>query len=298
MYICVSGGDDLMIRIVTDSTTDIPQDIIEKYGIDYLPLYVIIDGREYRDRIDISTDKVFEYMRCNVIPKTAQVSSNDTETVFRKRLQAGEDLIYIGFSSKMSGTFKLVSGILSKLNNEFPDRRIAAIDSRGGSLATGIITMRAAEDALSSVDFDTLVSRINCMVENIEHVFVITDLVWMIRGGRISKTLGYSAKMLKIRPILDVSNGEMQVIRKVQGTKRAMSKVADIVAERAKNYPDQMIGITHADDIEAAERMKELISTRLPGCSFLTMEIGPVLGVHIGIGGVGVFFLRNNCSNK
>ena len=283
-----------MIRIVTDSTTDIPQNIADEYGVDILPLHVIIEGKEYLDRIEISTDEVYAYMRRNIVPKTAQVSYHDTEAALRKRLGAGEDLIYIGFSAKMSGTFHLVHTVLNELREEFPDRRIAAIDSRGGSLATGIITMRAAEEAMNRMEFDPLTAVIQDMIANIEHVFVITDLNWMIRGGRISKTLGYTANLLGIKPVLDVDDGEMEVIHKIRGTKHAMEKVADIVAERAREYPNQRIGITHADDIDAAEKMKALIKTRLPECSFLTMEIGPVLGVHIGIGGVGVFFLRKD----
>ena len=285
-----------MIRIITDSTTDIPQGKAEDLGIIVLPLHVIIEGREYLDNVEISTNEVYAYMRGNIVPKTAQVNYADTEAALRERLEAGEDLIYIGFSARMSGTYTLVSSILDGLREEFPARRTEAIDSRGGSLATGIITMRAAEAANDEADFDSLVSYIHTMIANIEHVFVITDLVWMIRGGRISKTLGYTANMIGIKPVLDVDDGEMEVIHKVRGTKRAMQKVADIVAERAKDYPDQTIGITHADDIEAAENMKALIRTRLPDCSFMTMEIGPVLGVHIGIGGVGVFFLRKDCS--
>lgn len=284
-----------MIRIITDSTTDIPKSFADSFGVVVLPLYVIIEGREYRDRVDISTDEVYAYMRRNIVPRTAQVSYSDTETKLRSLLEAGEDLIYIGFSSRMSGTLHLVSGIMDELREEFPARRITAIDSRGGSLATGIITMRAAEDARQSGDYDRIVGRIRTMIGNIEHVFVITDLTWMIRGGRISKTLGYTANLLHIKPVLDVDDGEMEVIHKIRGTKRAMEKVADIVAERAREYPDQTIGITHADDVAAAEQMKALILARLPGCSFVTEEIGAVLGVHIGIGGVGVFFLRKDC---
>lgn len=284
-----------MIRIIIDSTTDIPQAKVDQYGIVILPLYVRIEGREYIDGVDIRTDEVYAYMRRDIIPKTSQVSYTDTETRLRELLEAGEDLIYIGFSAKMSGTYGLVAGIMQELQEEYPTRRIAAIDSRGGSLATGIIAMRAAEDAANNAAYDRLTARIFAMIANIEHVFVITDLTWMIRGGRISKTLGYTANLLGIKPVLDVDDGEMQVIHKIRGTKRAMEKVADIVAERAREYPDQAIGITHADDIDAAERMKALIKARLPQCSFITEEIGAVLGVHIGIGGVGVFFLRKDC---
>ena len=284
-----------MIRILTDSTTDIPQSVVEQYGIVVLPLYVVIEGREYLDRIEISTEEVYGYMRQNIVPKTAQVNYVDTEAALRKHLEAGEDLIYIGFSAKMSGTYQLVSTIMEELREEFPLRRLAAIDSRGGSLATGIITMRAAEAADGGADFDGLAARIRDMIANIEHVFVITDLNWMIRGGRISKTLGYTTNLLGLKPVLDVDDGEMEVIHIIRGVKRAMENVADIVAERAREYPDQAIGITHADDIGAAERMKALIKARLPDCSFVTEMIGAVLGVHIGIGGVGVFFLRKDC---
>ena len=284
-----------MIRIIIDSTTDIPRKTVDQYGIVVLPLYVRIEGREFLDGVDIRTDEVYAYMRRDIVPQTSQVSYTDTEARLRELLEAGEDLIYIGFSARMSGTYGLVAGIMQELQEEYPTRRITAIDSRGGSLATGIITMRAAEAASNNEDYDRIIARIHDMIENIEHVFVITDLTWMIRGGRISKTLGYTANLLGIKPVLDVDDGEMEVIHKIRGTKRAMEKVADIVAERAREYPDQAIGITHADDIDAAEQMKALIKARLPQCSFITEEIGAVLGVHIGIGGVGVFFLRKDC---
>ena len=284
-----------MIRIVTDSTTDLPQSILEQLGVIVLPLHVVIEGKEYLDRVEITTDEVYGYMRRDIVPTTSQVGYMDTENTLRACLEAGEDLIYIGFSAIMSGTFGLVAGIMDRLKEEFPDRRLMAVDSKGGSMATGLIVKRAAEAAAAGADFFSLVARVYDMVDNIEHVFVITDLNWMIRGGRISKTLGYTASVLGIKPVLDVDNGEMEVIHKVRGLRRAMEKVADIVAERAKDYPDQIVGVTHADDIEAAEKMKELIKARLPKCSFLTEEIGAVLGVHIGIGGVGVFVLRKDC---
>ena len=119
---------------------------------------------------------------------------------------------------------------------------------------------------------------------------MITDLTWMIRGGRISKTMGYTASLLNIKPVLDVDDGEIEVIHKVRGRAKSMRKVADIVVDRARDCARQIIGIAHADDIQAALDMRELLQQRLPDCSYIIEEIGAVLGVHIGIGGVGVFF--------
>ncbi len=99
---------------------------MERYGIVVLPLYVILEGREYADRAEISTEEVYACMRRGIVPKTSQVSYTDTEATLRKHLKVGEDLIYIGFSTRMSGTFRLVAGIMSELQEEYKARRITA----------------------------------------------------------------------------------------------------------------------------------------------------------------------------
>lgn len=118
---------------------------------------------------------------------------------------------------------------------------------------------------------------------------MINDLNWLVRGGRISKTMGYVVNLLNIKPILDVKNGEMEVIAKARGSIQSMKRVADILAQRVSKCGRQTIGITHANNPEAAEKMRELLRERLPECDFLIEKIGAVLGSHLGIGGIGVF---------
>lgn len=280
-------------RIVIDSTTDMPQSIIDDYGIVVLPLHVLIEGKEYLDGIDIQTNEVYDYMRQDIMPKTSQIEIPTTADKFRECLDRGEDLLYLAFSSKMSGTCQLVMGIMDELRASYPDRKMLTLDSRGGSFATGLITIETAKSAAAGDSFEQTEARARFLIDEVEHVFCITDLLWMIRGGRISKTLGYTASVLNIKPVLDVQDGEMEVIAKVRGRKKALNYVADIVAERAKECPRQTIGITHADDMETALYMQELLHERLPEADFLIEQIGAVLGVHIGIGGVGVFFFRH-----
>lgn len=281
-----------MLRIVVDSTCDLPREFADEYGIVVLPLHVIVGEDVYLDGKTITTDEVYALMRKGVMPTTSQVNRMDTEETLEKYLRQGDDLLYLAFSAKMSGTCDAVARVMDKLKEQYPGNRMLTLDSRGGSFATGLIAMEAARAARNGMGFHALAERCEFLIAHVEHVFVITDLNWMVRGGRVSKTMGYTANLLDIKPVLDVKDGEMEVIRKVRGRMNSMRKVADIVAERAVKCPKQTIGITHADDPEAAAAMRELLHERLPECDFLTEEIGAVLGVHLGIGGVGVFFFR------
>ena len=281
-----------MTRLIIDSTTDIPKNFVEGHGILVLPLHVIIEDTEYLDGVTIRTNEVYDKMRSGILPRTAQISITDTLETFKACLDRGEDILYLAFSAKMSGTCQLAASLMEELRADYPDRRLLTLDSKGGSFATGLIAMETAKTLASGASFDEAVSRASYLIDHVEHVFCITDLLWMIRGGRISRTMGYTAAILSIKPVLDVDDGEMEVIQKVRGRRKALERVAEIVAERAAKCPDQVIGITHADDIETAVYMQELISRRLPKATFLIEQIGAVLGVHIGIGGVGVFFFN------
>ena len=282
----------MSIRIIVDSTTDIIEEYVEKYNIEILPLYVVIDDKEYKDKISITTEEVYQQMRQDKLPKTSQVNIGDSYETIERICKDGDDAIYIGFSGRMSGTYQLINNIMEEMSEKYPERKLEAIDSRGGSYATGLITIQAVKMAAEGMDFDAICHRCQFLIKHVEHVFMIDDLTWMVKGGRISKTLGFISNTLNIKPILDVDDGEMEVIQKMKGKRNAMKRVADIVKERAINCQKQIIGITHADDIESAKEMVELLKERLPDCVYEITQIGAVLGVHIGIGGVGVFFFN------
>jgi DegV family protein with EDD domain len=280
------------MRLVIDSTCDIPSSFLAQYGISVLPLHVTAEGNEYLDRVSISTSEVYALMRRGVMPKTSQVNPSEAEEALRPLVQAGEDVLCLIFSAKMSGTYLSVAAAVQALQEEFPAQKLVALDAKGGSFATGLIAMAAARAAAKGRPFDDVVALCQFLIRHVEHVFMVSDLQWMIRGGRISKVMGLTASLLHIKPILDVRDGAMEVIQKVRGARNAMERVADIVAERARRCLSQTIGITHADDPAAAAALQGLLRARLPDCHFLTEEIGAVLGVHLGIGGVGAFFFN------
>ncbi len=281
-----------MIRIVVDSTCDMPAAFMEEHNVVTLPLHVMAQGREYLDRVTIDTEEVYALMRRDVMPTTAQVNPAEAYQGLRPLVEQGDDVLCLPFSAKMSSTCQAITMAGRELEEEFPGRRVVVLDSRSGSLGIGLIAMEAVRAAEAGCSMDRVARRCRFLIEHVEHLFVITNLDWMIRGGRISRTMGFTANLLHIKPILQVREGEMEVIHKVRGEKKSLERVADLTAQRISNCPRQLVGIAHASDLAAAQAMRALLEKRLPDCTFVIEEIGAVLGVHLGIGGVGVLFFN------
>lgn len=282
-----------MIEIIIDSTCDLPEDIIKEYNMHVLPLRVTLNDKEYIDRVTIQVDEVYAAMREGIIPITSQPSPRDIYDVFNDICTKGHDFIYLAFSSKMSGTYQLADSICREMKEKYHDIRMKVIDTLGGSTATGLIALQAAQLIKAGYGFDVLLDQIDKLIKHVEHVFTITDLKWMVKGGRLGKTQGAIGNILDIKPILDVKDGFIEVIRKVRGRGKALDMVMDILIERAKDFPDQIIGISHADDLKTAQKLAEMIKLRMGDRKIIINKIGSVLGSHLGIGGVGVFFFNS-----
>ena len=281
-----------MICFVVDSTCDIPEAWREHYKPEVLPLIVSVDGREYLDQVDIQLEELHGYMRQGIVPKTAQVPAEQMYEIFGRHLKQGEDVIYLSFSAAMSGTYALAAVIMEELREKYPKRRLALVDSRGGCLATGLIAVRACALIEQGASFDTVVSETERMVGQVEHLFTLPNLNWLVKGGRVARPLGFIGDVINIKPVLDVENGKMVVIKMVRGNKKSLQYLADELALRAAKYPDQWIALAHCADPETAALLERLVKERLPHCHTVICKIGCVLSAHLGIGGVGAFFFR------
>ena len=242
-----------MTKIIVDSTCDLPDELMKKYDIKTLPLIVSLNGKEFLDKVSIKVDDVYEAMRKGIWPKTSQPNPLDAYNLFKDCIEKGEDFIFLSFSSKLSGTYQTVYGVVEDLKRQYKGIKMELIDTKSGSLATGLIALQASKLLEAGRSFESVINTIRKMIEHIEHVFTITDLNWLIKGGRISKSQGIIGSMLDIKPILHVNDGIMEVIQKVRGKKKALKTVMDIVEKRIKRFPNQIIGISHADDIDTAK---------------------------------------------
>ena len=281
-----------MTRIIVDSTCDLPKELLERFSISVLRLSVTIDEKTYRDGAEIQLESIYAAMRAGKIPKTSQIQWEDAKELFTTIARSGDDIIFLAFSSAMSGTFNLANMVYASIKEEYPGRRIAVIDSKGGSMGTGLIAIQLGMMNESGASFDELLSLGLWMAEHVKYAFTIDDLSCAIRGGRVlARAAGSFADMLDVKPLMDVKNGMLHVVKFVRGSTRSLIAIADLVAGYASGFQAQVIGLTHADDPKRAEQMKSLLKKRLPDCTILCERIGGVLGSHLGIGGVGVFCL-------
>ncbi len=279
-----------MTKIIVDSTTDLPKDIIKDYEMDVLPLRVFIEDREYLDKADISVEEVYDAMRKGIYPKTSLPTPNSIYEMFMKYASKGVNFIYYCFSSKLSGTYQAAHIIIEDLKKEFPNVKMAILDTKAGSIASGLIALQGAKMARLGTKFEDIIEVSKENIKSIEHIFTLNDLSWLLKGGRIKKTSAIIGSALNIKPILDVQNGEIKVIKKIRGRKNALEALVETVYERIKDFPNQIIGIAHADDLDVALRLKNMLVEKIGHNNIFIEKIGSVLGAHLGIGGVGVFF--------
>lgn len=278
-------------KIIVDSACDLPKEILDEYGIEVLPFNIHIENKSYKDDLEITVDELYNALREDKLPKTSQISPEDVQRVFNKNTEAGNDIIYISFSSKMSGAYQLAKWIAEEVKSEYSNIKIDVLDSKAGSVATGIIAYKAALLLKEGKNRDFIVKKIKFWADHIEHIFMLDDLKTLERGGRISKTKSFIGNILNIKPILNVNNGKIELLQKARGTKKAINKMIEYVKDKSYDLRTQLIGIAHADDLEQAEILKEKIEG-LGGEIFCIEKIGSVLGAHLGIGGIGVFFLN------
>lgn len=282
-----------MIQLIVDSTCDLPAGYREENGIDVLPLKILLEDKEYLDGETIDVDGVYEGMKRGKVPVTSQPAPDTIYDTFLKYAKKGQEFIFLSFSSAMSGTCQLAVTILKEIREEFPQVNMEVVDSKGGSTATGLILMQTMELIKSGIsEYRKALDYMIKLTSHIEHIFTISDLSWLIKGGRIGKAQGTIGSILGINPILDVKEGRMEVIRKTRGRKKAFAAVVEMLEERMGSLKSQIIGISHADDEEAARELVAMIKERLGCTRFIINKIGGVLGSHLGIGGVGVFFFN------
>lgn len=280
------------IKILTDSGCDLPRDLLEQHDIEVVPLLVVLDGKEYVDGAEIGPDDVYKAIRQGKVPRTNQATTEAFMAAFGKYARQGRSCLYIGFSAKMSGTFQAGALVANQLASQHPDWQVEMIDSQGGSLAQGLLVLNAAKMAEVGRPLAEIAAEISRQSGHMEHIFTVDDLNYLHRGGRLGRTSAMLGSLLNIKPILHVREGLMEPIEKVRGKNKAIRRVAEIMAERCSRVK-QVIGISHADDPEAADKLRSLVEEQLGFKEFVVNIVGSVLGCHIGLGGVAVFFLSD-----
>ncbi|WP_421381591.1 DegV family protein [Bacillus salacetis] len=276
-----------MIHIVTDSSADIPKEVVEKYNIHIVPLSVRIGDKEYKEGIDLTPQEFYEKMfSADELPKTSQPSPSNFADLFSRLDKEGDEIICFTISSHLSGTYQSAC-----LGRETSNANVEVFDTLGGSLGHGFQVLRAAELVQQGHNREQILGELQEMRKKMNILILLDTLENVVKGGRLSKFQGSIAKVLNIKIILEGIEGKIELKEKVRGNKRFFKKALQIVGERKEDFSDTTIGITHTGNHDDVEYLKNEIQERFKPKDIVVNYMGATMGTYAGKGGTIISFV-------
>ena len=281
--------------IVSDATLDLPANVVKEYDLRIIPMGVNIDNEEYRhypDERELSIEDFYQKLKNGAISHTTQITPAIFMDYFEDILKQGKDIIYIAFSSGLSGTFNTSQLVLRDLTEDYPERKIYSIDSLCASIGEGLLVLNAAMRKQQGMNIDELAQWVEDNKRCSRHWFTVKDLFYLKRGGRITSIEAMVGTALKIRPVLSTDQeGKLTVVSKIRGTKAELDFMLNKLATEARDLSDQTIIIGHGDDLAQAKELEKLIRSRITVKDIIISKIGPIIGTHTGPGMLALVFM-------
>ena len=274
------------IKIITDSTLDLPSDLIKEKDIEVLPLLINFGEESYLDGVEINTKEMLDRIeRDNILPTTAQVTPNRFEEVFKKYLDEGYKIVTLVLSSEMSGTYQ--SACIAK--NMLDTDDIVVIDSRNVTSGLGLLVLKACEFRDNGDSIFEIEEKIKNIIPKVKSSLSFESLENLVRGGRLSKTAGAIGSVLGLRLILEVKDGQMAVKDKVRGSKKALKKVISDFESANVDF-DSPIVIDEILNEEIFEGLKKYFEEK--NIEYVHGIVGCTVGIHSGTKACGIFFIE------
>lgn len=278
--------------ITADSTVDLPKEYIEENNNIILPLSYVLEGETYEDTNGLSPEKVYEKIRNGALPTTSQINPEQAKEAFEKILKDGKDILHIGFSSGLSGSYNSARIAAEELQEEYPGSSIRVIDSLCASMGEGLLLYKVNEMKKHGKSLDEIASWAEENKLYVCHNFTVDDLFHLHRGGRVSKATAVLGTMVNIKPVLHVDNdGHLVPVGKVRGRKKSLTALVDRMAEQIEGFDNDMVMISHGDCIEEAEYVAGLVKEKTGIQNVMINFVGSVIGTHSGPGTIALFFM-------
>ena len=279
-----------MVRVMTDNAANLPPELRAQYGITELCLTYTIDGEPVDVTAPFDGYAYYEAMRKGAEVKTSMITPLAAREAMEPVLAAGDDVLYVGLSGGVSGTCWGVSVVAQELQERFPDRDIRVLDSRGASLGEGLIVLEAAHMAQQGADMDAIAARVRELSGKMRQHFMVDDLKFLRKGGRLSGAAALAGTLLQIKPILQGDpEGKIVVLCKERGRKKAMDQLIRLYNDMVEDK-SAPVGISHA--AAPAEALHLTTALRASGCTgeILSVCHEPVTGAHVGPGMLALYF--------
>jgi len=280
------------IKIITDSTADVPKHFAEELNITVVPLMVYFGDEAYRDWYDLSSEAFFAKLKeSNIMPTTSQVTPAAFEEVFRKEAKQNDTIICFTISSKASGTYQ--SALIARnIVMEECGVDIEVIDSMSFSYGYGLAVVEAARMAKAGKSKAEIMERANYLLEHTDTYFIVDTLEYLQKGGRINMASAVIGSILNIKPVLGIKEGLVKPIDKIRGSKRVIPKMVEIIKNNGYDIKGKTLAMAHGAIPDKLEELKQAIQEQFQPAGFEIAEVGCVVGAHSGPGVIGAFFIR------
>lgn len=282
-------------KIITDSTCDLSQEMVDELNVTVIPMNFTIGTDsflDYPDERDLASHDFYTRIASGESSTTNQISLATFADTFEPALKEGMDVIYLAFSSGLSGTYNNSIIAARDLAEKYPDRKIYMVDTLAASLGEGLIVWHAVQKKRAGATIDEVKDWVEQNRNRMHHWFTVDDLNHLKRGGRISGASALVGTMLGIKPVMHFDDeGHIILIDKIRGRKQSLDDLVNHMAKTSEDAGNQMIFVSHSDSMEGAEYVKEQVEKKFGTKQFRIAAIGPVIGAHTGTGTVALFYL-------
>lgn len=281
--------------IITDANTDLTPQMVEELEIAVMPMQFSILGKDYLlypDNREMDIKEFYDLLRKGNMAATAQLNPNDIIQAFTPYLEEGKDLIYIAFSSGLSGTYASARMAKDELCRLFPKRKIIIVDSLAASMGEGLLVWHAVRQKRAGLDIEQLEQWVLDNRNHLCHWFTVDDLHHLKRGGRVSSATAVIGSALGIKPVLHVDDqGHLIPVKKVRGRRQSLDALVDMMQQTAVDPKRQTVFISHGDALDDARYVEKRVRDAFKCKDIHINYIGPVIGTHSGPGTVALFFM-------
>lgn len=282
-------------QIITDSTADLTPALIRDLDVQVIPLCYMMEGKTYHNIPgggEMDEPTFYAKLRAGSVSTTTQVNSEEFLHVFTPLLEAGQDVLYIAFSSGLSGTCQSALLARKELKERFPDRKLEVFDSLCASMGEGLLVYHAAKLRREGKSLEEVLSWLKENALRLCHWFTVDDLNHLKRGGRVSTATALVGTILGIKPVLHVDDeGHLIPVTKVRGRKQSLDALVKRMEDTVEDPAGQTVFISHGDCLDDARYVERQIREKLGVEQVEIGYIGPVIGAHSGPGTVALFFL-------
>ena len=275
------------VRVVSDSTANLPQELVAAHHIDVVPLQVLFGNDAYADGVDLNEEQFYRLLKeSKALPRTSQPSAGEFAEVYRRLARDGHSIISIHISGKLSGTVASAEAACGMV----PEANVTVIDTLSASMGHGLLVLRAARAAQEGRSHEEIVDLVRLLAPRVRVFFVVDTLEYLQRGGRIGGAAALLGSVLSLKPILAIREGRVEAIERVRTKPKAIDRLIALLSEEIPDGATLQAAVLHGRAPEDAAALAGRIAERFKPRELITTEVGPVIATHAGPGVVGAAF--------